>query len=529
MQNEFNRLLRLIRNDFRGTLYNHCEYSDEQNSIDCIISQKMASIIHFTFISDENHHFRDFLTNQYQKNLVSACRMNQVVQELAADANKRKLRFAVIKGLAFNNCIYGEALVRESDDIDLLIAEDDASAFHRTLLEQGFRQKHGQTSFGSKHDKYSVARLAAYADKTTISSGTLKYPSRSNLGKKEYDPYVKVNTPTVELHYGFYRIADSKRVFAECDISSDTSYGLVMLPPEMNFIFLLINTFENSESFQSNSYDFCAKLRDYVDLRFFFEKYKSASFWPKINRLIDDFDLRDVAAVCLGNLEDIYLRDVTFGCLPPIKPKSSEWESSIIERMKDPAYARQQSLRVMRRRFRERAEGTLICSSVTNCADTDKHLVPCSCLPNISFAIEHTDVSLVLILVLPETYIQKGGEYLYQFRFTPLSNSTSFTFYKVDLCTDSKHFTVYGHRTRQFTAAAIRKAGRELTQKVKICEGYREIRVVLPFSELELVAPLGDCEYCISFEVFTRHHDDIYQRMGDLEIGDNFMLLVIQD
>ena len=38
------------------------------------------------------------------------------------------------------------------------------------------------------------------------------------------------------------------------------------LPPEHTFIFLLANTYENSESFYANTYDFDSNLGDYADI-----------------------------------------------------------------------------------------------------------------------------------------------------------------------------------------------------------------------------------------------------------------------
>lgn len=75
----------------------------------------------------------------------------------------------------------------------------------------------------------------------------------------------------------------------EICIIDQKEYMLPSLNIPNMFITLLINTYENSESLYSNLYDNCIILRDYVDLKKFFDKYSDNEMWNEIEALIKIF------------------------------------------------------------------------------------------------------------------------------------------------------------------------------------------------------------------------------------------------
>jgi hypothetical protein len=232
----FDALLQLVRDDFCGSEGTGGCYGDDL--LRQIDSHNLASMAHRS--SGGPGGISQRLTERHGEFAAAAERMEQGTRGIARAAEERGLRCAVIKGLALNGCIYGDALMRECGDIDLLIRGEDASAFHGLLLGQGLAQRRGQTSFGSKRDSYSVARLAAYADRPGLPRGASAHPTRSNLGKKEYGPYARPQTPTVELHYGFHCLDGENVLSREDDKGGAAAHGLVRLSTEVHFVVLPI-------------------------------------------------------------------------------------------------------------------------------------------------------------------------------------------------------------------------------------------------------------------------------------------------
>lgn len=80
---------------------------------------------------------------------------------LAHAAAKSGLKMAVIKGLTFERCIYGNKRMRDVGDIDVLTLPQDAVALHNILLDMGYRQRTGPASVGAKGSRALAAICAS--------------------------------------------------------------------------------------------------------------------------------------------------------------------------------------------------------------------------------------------------------------------------------------------------------------------------------------------------------------------------------
>lgn len=122
----------LIRHRINGNFY--CSMNDEQRGY--IVGKVKQS---FALLSD----------------CYKACNVRNLtfVQELFAVLNENEIQAAGLKGVIYNTSIY-ELGARKSNDIDVLIAEEDLTAFDSIMREFGFIQSlDGGHTEASKKDK----------------------------------------------------------------------------------------------------------------------------------------------------------------------------------------------------------------------------------------------------------------------------------------------------------------------------------------------------------------------------------------
>jgi hypothetical protein len=528
MTHGFDILLRFVRYDFNDMSILSSDSYDRQVFTKCLDKHKLTSIVCQNKDNNLPKELHNAIRQERKRRMLLVERMRELIHDLDCEARREGKRFTVIKGIALNDRIYGSVLLRDFGDIDILILPEDADSFHMMLCAFGFSQKAGPTSSGATSDSYTRAFLAAHAKNSNSIYESLIHPIKSHPGKSQYNPYVKTDNPSFELHDGFYKLSDEiiRKIIKSGSNFDNMQFGHVALDDVYIFIFLIINTYENSESFFSNSYDYSAVLRDYVDLRYFFKQHLNDVDWREVEQVIIAFGLSHVVEICLGNLLEIYERDVTLGCLPSFQPRSSEWHTGIVERMKDTDLARSKSLLVMRERFRAIGESSMIAVPRTMDTPNKQNYRCCASSENTLFSIEHTFDSFVLSWLVPESHQSKGAYFLYQFRFFPLSQDITYTSYKVDLSMFDNEYKAYGHSTKRHYSGAVRKRTSTLLPiTLRKNGGYLEIRIELPFDELGLSGTPNAFDLCVAADVFIRYHDDIYRRLNP-DLSDDIMSLV---
>lgn len=507
--------LESVRSDFADVNFQSSEMYENYVFLQFAEKHRLCSFLSKRCPGTMLDDLRDAIDKPYAENTRKRGCAHEVLPEIAIRAQAADVRFAVIKGLAFERCVYGGEGLRDIGDIDILVAPEDAVSMHRVLLDMGYSQRKGPTSTGDVARKNPRAFIAAHAKQAIETFSTTEIPVKRHTGKPQYVPYIRQGSPSIELHDGFYHLAaeDIRFVFNSGFMLYHNA-GFPTFDERITFLFLLANTFENSESFFSNSYDFGAVLRDYVDIRFFFNKYHTSPIWEDVANLIEQFGLIHIAEVILGNLYEVYGRDVTYGVLPHFRPKGSDWGVGILDRMHDPGLARKVSLFALRNALQETAASApFVVKSEGKMAIPDLFL-PIRTCPNVQYGILHTLDVLILLWLLPHGFLDKE-RYLLQFKFYPLVENIPYTAYKVDYCFYDDRYRAFGHKTHRFYTDAIRKTTNTELAAVECDLGPQHLlKIELPFDQLGLSKRPDDNDFCVSLDVLEQYCEHIYRRVG---------------
>jgi hypothetical protein len=518
MTDEFDAVLELVRSDFTATHRLSYDSLDLKMLLQLVESHKLGSYAACfakgdlpTALTAQFAQIRQSASAHFDKSQSLICQFDDMFRS-------EKLGFAVIKGVGLNHCVYDPTVVRAFGDIDILIKPEDAQSVHQLLKGAGFFQKRGITSTVSQPDRHSRAFLALTAKYVGSTYDAPDFPIKGSQDQPQYKPYCRESDPSIEVHDGLYFLTDEavQKMRSET-VRIQTHEGTYMtLNPECTLILLLTNTYENSESFYGNTFDYGLVLRDYVDLRYFFEKYHKMLNWLRIEKLIDAFGIRRIASIVLGNLLDVYDRDVTHTCLPSIEPADSEWHVKILDRMKDLPLARASALRVARKHWLMEGSASPLCIHAAQRSSSSDTFIECETCNEVFFRIEYMHDTFMLSWSLPLLLWSQRDDFLYQIRFFPLSDEVPYTLYKVDFIPTSDGCGAYGHRTERYTRGATRKekeGGASFSTSLRQHDRLIVVSAVVPFSILELRDVCKKQSLCVSVEIYRRHYKEIYHRL----------------
>jgi hypothetical protein len=420
--------------------------------------------------------------------------------------------------------------VRSFGDLDVLIRKEDAFELNRALNSSGFFQKIGLTSASTAKNTYARAFLAVHAKNAHKTYQALPFPVKAQHNKPEYIPYVRKDMPRIEVHDGLYFLSESsvKAMLESAICITDDVGSFLTLNAEHTFILLLINTFENSESFYSNTYDFSATLRDYVDLRFFFEKYKDTLDWAKVAAIIQDFEISTIAGIVIGNLHKVYGRDVTSGSLPSVVPLESEWGVSIIDRMDDTDLSRRAALRGMRKRWLDEGSRSPIAVRKAEEQISLEKFHRSVHIDNICFNVEYTSDSFVLTLAVPPEMERESGDVLYQFMFFPVTDEVDYTSYKVAISVYNGEWKSYGRSTKRHRYDTLKgETNVSFPVTTFSCGDMCIFQTLVPFRELGIAFSPSKQSLCMAVDMYRKHFEDIYYQVSDLNSIPDLSLIEI--
>lgn len=387
--------------------------------------------------------------------------------DIAIDVANERIPFAVIKGLSFEQCCYGGAPFRDVGDLDLLVASENCEKFHKILLNMGYKQRVGPSSAnGSKGRSYAAIVASSWDE----AADGCNYPIRRRPFKQELSPYVKEGFPSIEVHDGF---AYLPRWFVEDVIKDSTDNWLHLVRnPIGNLVFLLLNTYENSESFYSNAFDYGVVLRDYVDLRNFFYRNVNLIDWQEAETLLENLGITDKAAVVLGNLEELYGDRVIKGVLSTLDGQASTWDANIGKRIVDEQVARRSAMRLFRRRLRE----------VTTDMAPYSFERPLAIGDSVGFSLVSDGKVLFVNWTIPKALFDE--RHYWQLNLFPLEDKCDFLVYRVGLGLFGGSIKASGHWSRRFMqgAAVKRLSGDELSIRLTCDECNAHVEVCLPTS-----------------------------------------------
>lgn len=429
-----------------------------------------------------------------------------VLSELCLKAQEFSVEYAVIKGIAFERCIYGNLHMRDAGDIDLLVAPGTEHAVESAILSLGYRQAGGPSSVSAGISGHAIAAVRA----AQMGYGGDGRIVKRRPNSREFEPFVKPGYPTIEVHDSFAKLPAwflegmVRRAYSnELRLASDPLDVLVML---------VVNTYENSESFFANCFDGGPVLRDYLDLAAFFTAHSEDTDWMEVSKLIRELDLEEEAGVVLGNLERLFGADVTCGCLMSIVRKDSRWDVGIVERSLDDKVARISAVSGFREELRMRASDCPIdVVPIDGSQDAVLHsedLVQC-------LLRKEGEKALAAELVVPSGLLNDG--ILLQCCLYPLEGLCDYVAYKIDVGIYGEEICSYGRCAQRLIsdAAIKKKAGRGLPIACLRSRGLERFRVCLPSGISEEI--LDGRTFALGAGVFKRDHADVFWRMDSGE------------
>lgn len=430
------------------------------------------------------------------------------IEELSNRAGTA-VHYAIVKGLSFERCIYGNNQRRDMSDIDILVYPSDINAMHKILLSMGYQQQTGPSSMGSA-DAPSRA-LAAIRASQNAKDPAFAGPIRRHPFKGELSPYVKRDSPTIEIHDSF-RSLPGKYLDHLIDAAALSSLRLVTDPLDV-LILLIVTTYDNSESLFSNCFDHKICLRDYFDLASFFRKYGNQLRRNSVSDTIKSLNLQAKTEKVVENFSFLYpsnavalLRNPDANTLNPID------QHSFINRVVDAGAARKHGLRRLRKELLEISSskplGTVQHNSKRNLGNRS----------GITF--ESDGDSTTATLNIP-TSLLKDDE-LMQLAIYPLDDNVSIAAYKIDFIENSGNCTAFARMSKRLlSGATLRKengAERPVSRTSSAEGDYWNISISVPF------AP----PFCAELNLYEHHHSNVYWLSrnpkwlvdGDLALGD---------
>lgn len=425
-------------------------------------------------------------------------------EEILKAAKKRKLHPVVFKGLAFERCIYGDIARRDAGDLDLLVRKEEVPAVHKLLLSLGYRQQTGPSSAGGVRQSRALAAVRASQNEVDDASKQ-KGPVRRHPYKGELSPYVRIDSPTVEVHDGFAQLP----VWFLNEVIEKAKKGFAA-DPLHNLIFLLANAYENSESLFSNCFDYGVVLRDCVDIREFWLVYGEKLDWGAAERLVDEVGLRDKAARVLGDLDELYGRETMADFLPGIERDHGYGRPCFLERAHDEEAAREIALPFFRREVEKKALPRLV--GVDNVND-----VLASQLRPVMRFVRSGERPEILILEVDAAVLPGDDRELLQIAFYYLDGSCDAVGYKVTLrCIDGRLQAVGNESRRLLNGAALLKnSGVRFPISIIGNDEPKYVHVELDCLPERIIQSINGRGIAVDASIFVHNHSNVYWRQNE--------------
>ena len=413
------------------------------------------------------------------------------LEKLSVQTNNA-MGYAVIKGLSFERSIYGTELRRDTNDIDILVHPADIALMHETLLSMGYQQQTGPSSLSSIDTP--ARALAVIRASQNARDLPANEPVRRHPFKGELSPYVKLHSPTIEIHDSFLNLP---RQYLEHLIASAGSSKLHLLTDPLDtLVLLIVTTYDNSESLFSNCFDYSICLRDYYDLSSLLRNHKGNLSPQTIKGKITSLGLERKTQKIVNNLDciDHAYDDDALACNPSANRSDTDKRHSIINRVISSSAARQYGLEALRSellRISQHRQTGVISSKI----DPD--------FQNRTFAVfEKAENDVIAKLYFPDSAL--GNNELIQLAIYPLANDSDSVAFKIDVTKDNDKCKVCARASKRLlSGATLQKEGSELypTSITHPCESNSwNIAVTLPF-----VTP-----FCAELNRYAHHHSNVY-------------------
>jgi hypothetical protein len=473
---------------------------------------------------------KDSLAPSYFGHLKKAQKLRILAINLDRMCKKMQTRFVVIKGIGLEWIIYGIQGVRCAGDLDILVEPEDVPKVNVALRKSGFTQDLPRFSNTARGSYAHIALFAHNPDKHTPD-----FPIKKCRNSIEYEAYYQPNAASneiIELHDRLHIISSEQCLdMLWSAVRVETEAGTyTTLDPEHALLLLFINTFENSESFISNSHNHDFVLRDYIDLYYFFSKYRSILDWHHVESLIEEFGLRRQASVVLGNLREVYGKNIHSGCLDSLESTSSVWGMGILERMANPARARKASLSVMRKEWKAEGLKSTIIALPSKANISLSEFYAYKHFKEVLYHIGHTRSTLIVTWAIPKALMDYISNFVFQVDFFPLDERISYTSYKIQSHSNESLMSTFGHATEHFRDAVCLKDGGTRLETTVLQKGVVTLmKIVLPFSELGYYNCSDVGDLCCVVSVCKHHFGNFYHKPKGSKLPNDISLLTLSE
>lgn len=212
------------------------------------------------------------------------------LEEFVHIAHKDKLKFVLLKGVSLADRIYGDPYIRQSNDIDILVEEDDMLKADYIVKKMGYKQP-------------------SVIDYDTNRYILLDYPIMRLKHTNHFFEYFNFEFEVpmkIEIHKRLFFVNDLNIGDFLWHIKKVQLEGISVnvLEDEYSLIFLFINAYQNSETLYALQGE-CV-LREYVDLYNFLNRIDLTFDWEKTKDLVKKLKAEKLVVQILHNLIELY-------------------------------------------------------------------------------------------------------------------------------------------------------------------------------------------------------------------------------
>lgn len=406
------------------------------------------------------------------------------------------VRYAVIKGFSFEKAIYGDSPLRDVGDIDLLINPQDAQRAHEGLCALGYKQQLGPSS-GSL-DRIGRARFAKRVAQQEYVN--VDIPERRFPYKDAFCPYVRFDSATVELHFGF-RGLPCWCTSSVVERASENTLSLMEDEIDI-FVFLIANTYENAESFYSNYFDGKMVMRDFVDLACFLKKNENSLDWQKARHLLSILGIEEKAGCVLSDAEELLSLDAA-GAELEVEKAQSPWNAVLWDRLMDGGFRAKSVRTVIRSELKNLSKKALIGWDASSEA-ADGFTATCNAArtPSLRFS----KVADGLVLKVDGLVGRQDGSFLIVFRVFPVTGRSVPLSRQISiLYSEGTPVAFLSDFDKLSDGFSVWSESGEMLDS-RYADGILE--VVVPGATAELI--FRENETAITAGIYRRHYGDVF-------------------
>lgn len=290
LQRETILVIDMVKNNFNTEITYHHSNIDWDKHIQLLMEHRIFINAYPVLIRIIPEYYQKTVKDCYDSCIKKINNNVICLKNFAEEAKTEKLKFVLVKGLGIAKLIYGDIYARQASDLDILVEEDDMIRGDYILKKLGYKQPN-IINFETKE----------YTE--------LSYPIMRLKHTNHYFEYYKMDDEIwnkIELHKKLYFISkefidDFLWNITQIDIDN---LQINVLNLDYSFIMLVANTYENSEALFSLQ-GYC-RVREYIDLFNFIEKWKSELNWNLLKMLAKRYRLGKVFHKVFHNMSELY-------------------------------------------------------------------------------------------------------------------------------------------------------------------------------------------------------------------------------